>query len=346
VRQRADGKTFKMARADLLVTLVDAATSGDNSLVRKTVQAMAAEERAKKHIVLAEQLEDKLRGNANTPKAEIVPFRTMNQPDVVTELTPRKSLSDVVISLPIRRAVDELIQEHHRADLLKSYNLRPRNRILLTGAPGNGKTSLGEAIASALMVPFVLARYDALITSFLGETAARLRRLFDYAHSRRCVLFFDEFDTLGKERGDIHETGEIKRVVSSLLLQIDDLPSHVVVICATNHPELLDRAVWRRFQLRMDLAPPAKGQIEEFISLLSNRMNLNLSADIPLLVRSLTGSSFSEIEDFLTDVARSYVLSLPGGNVRSVIADKLRQRKSYSPAPAKTVPSKLRRPAK
>jgi SpoVK/Ycf46/Vps4 family AAA+-type ATPase len=342
----ADGKTVKMARADLLVTLVDAATSGDNSLVRKTVQAMAAEERAKKHIVLAEQLEGKLRGNANSPKAEIVPFRTMNQPDVVTELIPRKSLSDVVISLPIRRAVDELIQEHHRADLLQSYNLRPRNRILLTGAPGNGKTSLAEAIASALMVPFVLARYDALITSFLGETATRLRRLFDYAHSRRCVLFFDEFDTLGKERGDIHETGEIKRVVSSLLLQIDDLPSHVVVICATNHPELLDRAVWRRFQLRMDLAPPGKTQIEEFISLVANRMNLSLRPQMPLLVQSLTGSSFSEIEDFLTDVARSYVLSLPGSDVRSIISDKLRQRNSFSATPAKRVPSKGRRQAK
>ena len=335
-----------MARADLLVTLVDAATSGDNSLVRKTVQALAAEERAKKHTVLADQLEDKLRGNTMTPKAEIVPFRTMNQPDVVTEVTPRKGLADVVISLPLRRSVDELIQEHHRADLLKSYNLQPRNRILLTGAPGNGKTSLAEAIASALMVPFVLARYDALITSFLGETATRLRRLFDYAQTRRCVLFFDEFDTLGKERGDIHETGEIKRVVSSLLLQIDDLPSHVVVICATNHPELLDRAVWRRFQLRMDLTPPGKAQIEEFILLLSNRMNLNLCSDMPLLVRSLSGSSFSEIEDFLTDVARSYVLSLPGVNIRSVIADKLRRRKSFSATPAKTAPSKLRRPAK
>src|SRR5258705_225336 len=121
-----------------------------------------------------------------------------------------------------------------------------------------------EAIASALMVPFVLARYDALITSFLGETATRLRKLFEYAHTRRCVLFFDEFDTLGKERGDIHETGEIKRVVSSLLLQIDDLPSYVVVIAATNHPELLDRAVWRRFQLRVHLQPPTALQVHQW----------------------------------------------------------------------------------
>jgi len=94
-------------------------------------------------------------------------------------------------------------------------------------------------------------RYEAVVGSFLGETSSRLRRLFDFARTHPCVLFFDEFDTLGKERGDVHETGEIKRVVSSLLLQIDALPSYVVVVTATNHPELLDRAVWRRFQMRL-----------------------------------------------------------------------------------------------
>ena len=241
-------KARDMARSDLLVTLVHAATNGDKALVRKTVEAIAAEERAKKHLVLAEQLERQLHANGNGSRAEALPLRPVHQPDVLTEITPRRTLNDLVLSPPVREAFDELIQEHHREELLRSYNLKPRNRILLLGPPGNGKTSVAEAFASALMVPFVLARYDALITSFLGETATRLRKLFEYAHTRRCVLFFDEFDTLGKERGDIHETGEIKRVVSSLLLQIDDLPSHVVVICATNHPELLDRAVWRRFQ--------------------------------------------------------------------------------------------------
>ena len=100
-----------------------------------------------------------------------------------------------------------------------------------------------------MAVPLVSVRYESVIASYLGETAVRLSRLFDQVRTRRCVLFFDEFDVVGKERGDLHETGEIKRVVSSLLLQIDTLPSSVVAISATNHPELLDRAVWRRFQL-------------------------------------------------------------------------------------------------
>src|SRR5437762_446499 len=114
------------------------------------------------------------------------------------------------------------------------------------------------------MVPLFTVRYHSVIGSYLGETAVRLRHLFDHVRSRRCVLFFDEFDTVAKERGDIHETGEIKRVVSSLLLQIDALPSYVVVVTATNHPELLDRAVWRRFQLRLSLPAPGRTEIVQW----------------------------------------------------------------------------------
>lgn len=312
-----------MARSDLLISLVKAATSGDRAMVRKSVEAMAAEERAKRHLVLAEQLEQELQSKQAGPRAEILPLRGAAQPDLVTECTPRRTLNDLVLTASTKQVIDELVSEHHRSDLLRSYGLRPRNRILLTGAPGNGKTSLAEAIANAVMVPLIVARYDALITSFLGETASRLRRLFEYANTRQCVLFFDEFDTLGKERGDLHETGEIKRVVSSLLLQIDDLPSHVIVVCATNHPELLDRAVWRRFQLRLELNPPTTTQIEEQLTNLVARMNLRLKTPLENVSKRLWGSSFSEVEDFITDVARTYVLSLPSGDATSIMTKKL-----------------------
>ena len=110
-------------------------------------------------------------------------------------------------------------------------------------------TSLAEAIAEKLMLPFLTVRYENIIGSYLGETASRLVKLFDYVKTQSCVLFFDEFETIGKERGDTNETGEIKRVVSSLLMQMDNLPSYVIVIAATNHDVLLDKATWRRFQI-------------------------------------------------------------------------------------------------
>jgi SpoVK/Ycf46/Vps4 family AAA+-type ATPase len=311
-----------MARADLLLSLVKAASSGDQAMVRKTVEAMAAEERSKNHSVLAEQLEKQVYRNGSTPKPDYAPTHIVAH-NLVHEITPRRNISELVLNSTVRSAIDELVQEHHRADLLRSYNLQPRNRLLLTGNPGNGKTSLAEALASALMVPFVIARYDGLITSYLGETATRLRRLFEFAHTRRCVLFFDEFDTLGKERGDIHETGEIKRVVSSLLLQIDDLPPHVVVVCATNHPELLDRAVWRRFQLKLKLDPPDKKQIEEYFSLAAKRLNFSLGLTPRVLADKLAGASYSDLEGFTSDVARAYVLSLPSADAKEIASRKL-----------------------
>src|SRR5580700_8395235 len=322
-----------MARADLLLSLIKAATRNDQALVRKTVEAMVAEERSKRHTIFAEQLEQQLHLNGNGAKTELVPARLPIALDLVQEITPRKTLSDIVLSSTLRSAVDELVEEHHRSDLLRSYNLKPRNRILLTGAPGNGKTSLAEALAHSLMVPLVVVRYEGLITSYLGETATRLRRLFEFAHTRRCVLFFDEFDTLGKERGDIHETGEIKRVVSSLLLQIDDLPSHVVVISATNHPELLDRAVWRRFQIRLELPPPDRNQIADYLSLASKRFNFSFGLSPRTIADKLVGANYSDLENFTSDVARAYVLALPEADTKKITSDKLRHWKASLPSP-------------
>ena len=193
--------------------------------------------------------------------------------DYVLEVTPRKRLDDLCLSEICDRACRDLIEEQQRASLLRSHSLEPRHRVLLVGPPGNGKTSLAEALAEALAYQFFVVRYDAIIGSFLGETASRLRHVFDYARTTPCVLFFDEFDAVGKERGDVNETGEIKRVVTSLLMQVDDLPSYTVVVTASNHPELLDRAVWRRFQLRLELPAPTRAEIGRYFEAFSSRMD-------------------------------------------------------------------------
>jgi SpoVK/Ycf46/Vps4 family AAA+-type ATPase len=316
-----------MARSDLIISLVRAASRGDQTLYRRTLEALIAEERAKQHNVLADRLAEYLTISSNGPaKALTAPDERVQQ--LLAEVTPKRTLDDLILPDTVVTAVRELVEEHHRRELLRSYNLEPRHRVLLVGPPGNGKTSLAEALAEALLLPLVVVRYDGIIGSYLGETASRMRRLFDYVHTRQCVLSLDEFDTLGKERGDVHDTGEIKRVVSSLLLQLDEVPSHVVVVTATNHPELLDRAVWRRFQLRLTLPAPSRGQREAWFHRFNERVPLPSGYSARSLAEHLSGASFSELEEFGADVLRRQVLAAPDGNLRDIVRDRLKQWKA------------------
>lgn len=315
-----------MSRADLLVSLVKAGSQGDQKLLRKTVEAMAAEERAKHHHQLANKLEENLRSeNVRQRPSEVERAFDGGHGGLLYEVDPRRTLDALFLEQTILQACRELIEEQHRKDLLRSYGVEPRHRVLLSGPPGNGKTSLAEAIATELLVPLFVVRYEAVIGSFLGETSSRLKRLFDFVRTHQCVLFFDEFDTLGKERGDTHETGEIKRVVSSLLLQIDALPSHVVVVTATNHAELLDRAVWRRFQLRLALPAPSVAQKVEWFTRLQHRLDAPLGVTPRTLASKLKASSFSDLEQFCEDIQRRYVLALPNANLKRITSERLKQ---------------------
>ena len=245
--------------------------------------------------------------------------------DLFYEITPERSLGDLVLPEKIRAQIQELVEEQHRAELLHAHNLRARNRILLAGSPGNGKTTLAEALAYELMYPLVVIRYETLVGSYLGETSSRLKSVLDYARTQRCVLFFDEFETLGKERGDTHETGEIKRVVSSLLLQLDDMPDYVVVVAASNHPELLDKAVWRRFQLRIELPTPTREQLTQYISSIGQRCNVNFGYAPETLAKHLLGLNFAETEEFCLGVVRRAVLDMKAENAKQVTKLKLEQ---------------------
>ncbi len=298
-----------MARSDLLINLVKAGVSGDQGTFQRTVNAIVAEERAKQHNVVADTLEKVVLNNNRTLPVKPSIDASHRARDFVAEVSPRRKLTDIVLPSITKLGVDQLVEEQTRAALLRSHGLEPRHRVILVGPPGNGKTTLAEAVAEALAVPLFVVRYEAMIGSFLGETASRLKRIFDYVCTVPCVLFFDEFDAVGKERGDKHETGEIKRVVTSLLMQIDSLPTYVVVMAATNHAELLDRAVWRRFQLRLNLPKPNSQQVAAFLSGLAQRTKIDLGMTPQSLAKSLGPISYSEAEDFFLDSARRQVLA-------------------------------------
>lgn len=315
-----------MARADLLYDLIKYGLVNDNPNFRKVAEAICAEERAKQHGVLANKIEELLKiQNRPIMRDPLLPtIRNGNgEQTLFVEKIPAKKLEQLLLPKSVVESCRDLIEEQSRADLLRSHGLEPRNKILLVGPPGNGKTSLAEAIAEALMLPLFTVKYESIVGAYLGETATRLGKLFDYAKTRQCVLFFDEFETLGKERGDTHETGEIKRVVSSLLLQIDALPSYTIVIAATNHDALLDRAAWRRFQLRLSLPKPSRRDLEMWFKHFESRVGFDFGLEPSTLAKKLLGKSFAEAEEFALSVYRKYILRIPNGNVKEITQNEL-----------------------
>ncbi len=315
-----------MARADLILNLVKTGIEGDLPTFRKTVEAIAAEEKAKRHYALAERLSEMLQSSIIPSAARAAESSDPKLQNAYYVVHPKRTLGDLVLPSDVLKGCQEIVEEHHRKDLLRSYNLEPRHRILLSGPPGNGKTSLAEAFAHELMVPLFVVKYEGIIGSYLGETAQQLDRLFEKIKSQRCVVFFDEFDALGKERADPNEVGEIKRVVNSLLMQIDMMPSHVTVIAATNHSDMLDKAAWRRFQAKLELPTPTKSMIEKWLDKFQQKVGHGFGLSSKTLSQKLEGLSFGEVEDFALDVQRRYILSVPNGNIKSIVQSCLKQR--------------------
>ncbi|WP_020187622.1 AAA family ATPase [Methylopila sp. 73B] len=299
-----------MSRGDLVLSLAEAGASGDRSMVKRTVRALAEEAKAKQQHTFAKRLANVIEAVGG---AASLTLSSPRLPDSVAgllhEIVPRRRFDDLILSKETREDLEELRQEHENVELLYANSLSPRHSVLLVGPPGNGKTSLAEALATELGLTFYVVRYEAIVDSFLGETASKLSAVMEYVASTPCVIFFDEFDAIGKERGDIHETGEIKRVVSSLLMQFDSLPPHVLLVCATNHPELLDRAVWRRFELRLDMPNPTQTQLATWLKRAFRDAPADCAKEFQGLAKNFRGKSFSEIEQFALDVQRRIVLS-------------------------------------
>lgn len=299
-----------MARADLLCELIKFGLMKDDASFRKAAEAICAEERSKQHVVLANKISELLSNSQHRieKNTQVVSSSNGITSSLFQEKIPVKRFDSLLLSENIYKSCKSLVNEQLRADLLRSYGLEPRNKVLLIGPPGNGKTSLAEAIAEALMVPLLTVRYENIIGAYLGETASRLSKLFEYVKTRHCVLFFDEFDTIGKERGDQHETGEIKRVVSSLLMQIDALPSYVVTVAATNHDGLLDQAVWRRFQIKLELPKPTRVNLERWFLSFEKKMSFSFGLEPSTLAKKLYGKSYAEAEEFALAVYRQFIL--------------------------------------
>lgn len=180
-------------------------------------------------------------------------------------IMPDTYTSELILSKPLQEALYGFIDNLKFKNELHKKGVDIASTLLLFGPPGCGKTSLARYIAHLLNLPLVVTRFDTLISSLLGSTAKNIRKLFEYANSKPCILFIDEFDAIAKARDDQHEMGELKRVINSLLQNIDEFTQNNILIAATNHHELLDKAIWRRFNYIVEIMPPGIDEIHELL---------------------------------------------------------------------------------
>jgi SpoVK/Ycf46/Vps4 family AAA+-type ATPase len=178
---------------------------------------------------------------------------------------PHTKLADMVLPKAMHARMERIVGEHRQMAMLRGHNLHPRQKLLLSGPPGCGKTMTAHALAGELGLPLFIVRLDALMTKFLGETAAKLRLIFDSMEKVRAVYLFDEFDSIGTERGSASDVGEMRRVLNSFLMLLEAYRGTSLVIAATNHGHALDQALFRRFDDLLSFVLPTKELLTETI---------------------------------------------------------------------------------
>lgn len=245
-------------KSDNVLAFIRAAYSGDRDLMDRQLDVLIANERNGKHEAVADRLERARRaGHGAAPKAMVpLPKAAKEQ---LTQSHRRESLDELVLSKATRRLADQVIREHQNEDALREAGLSPSQRVLLVGPPGNGKTSLASAFATALERPLFVLNYGRLIGSHLGETGARLVKILEDLQNVSCVLLMDEFDTIGRTRRteSAAASTEMARVTNVLLTELEALPPCVLWVGATNYAQALDEALWRRFDHILWVEPPS-----------------------------------------------------------------------------------------
>lgn len=304
-----------MASGALLRQLIKSGSEGDSESFRRVSEKVIQEERDKQHHLLANDLEKILYGRRSSSE-NVKSFVFSKLPEdkerglaLLQIKEPLRRIDDVVLSDENRSLLDEILEEHHRVEILNSHGLFPADRLLFCGPPGCGKTLSAEIVAGELGLPLAIVRIDSVVSSYLGETAANLRKVFDFITSIPMVVLFDEFDALAKERADSAEHGELKRVVNAFLQMLDAYDGKSLLIAATNHESILDSAIWRRFDEVLLFEAPNLEQLKRLLTIKLKGVRREFDVGNSKISGLFKGMSHADVERVLRRAIKEKVLS-------------------------------------
>lgn len=232
--------------------------------------------------------------------------------DIADVYLPSEKLEQIILTKPVQQKVFDFVNTIKHKNDLRGYGLTTPSTLLLYGPPGGGKTSIAKKIALETGLPLVIARFDAIVSSLLGNTAKNIRKIFDFADKKPCILFLDEFDAIAKARDDQYELGELKRVINSLLQNIDQFAEENILIAATNHQELLDRAIWRRFNTVIEVGYPGEGEVKELLFSFTKSFKTDILSDakqLDVIVKLLIGKSPSDIKNIVHNAIANCIIN-------------------------------------
>lgn len=335
-----------MARGELLRRLFSSYSSHDEFSFRSTALEIIAEEQQKHNHSLAKDLMTVLESTSNLTKSTkdemmfsaqpTIPLHADRSSPLVEIRKPVRDFSSLIVSAKVREQLDRVIEEYQKAELLRMHGLRPKNKILFYGPPGCGKTITAEILAAELRMPLLYTRFDSIISSYLGETASNIREVFDYARTGSWIVLLDEFDAIGKSRSDEFEHGELKRVVNSFLQILDSFDGKSIIIASTNHENLLDGALWRRFDEVISFQKPSS---KEVLNLFKSKLKNFPTSQInySLLAKKVLGLSHSEVEWICLDAIKSAILKNQDRVSMAILNESIKRQTTRSQSVTKNV---------
>lgn len=322
-------------KADILKLLLQSHAEGDESSFRKAALQLAAAESSAGHVRIAEEIRaivaklPAMSTRAGGPVIDIAAPRG-ELADLLEGGHREERLRDIVLSPEAEETIRRVISENRSRARLERFGVQPRRRLLFHGAPGCGKTLAAAVLAGEMGLPLMTVRFDALFSRFLGATAVQLRAIFAEMPRRPGVYLFDEFDSVAKARGDAQDVGEMNRVVTAFLQLVDADRSGSILVAATNHVELLDRAVFRRFDVIVPFEAPTRDQISTLMELRLSTVGLSREA-ATLLAANAEGSSFADVARSCDDAIRTMALDDRDAITERDVASALEELKRRAP---------------